>query len=176
MVARSSGGQVFRGEIPGNLVGNVSYSFTSSDDHGNTGASAASAYTATTALTFANVFGTGTNGSLGEPTIAALSVPFAGADLYLNTGNVPAGTPFILFIGDVGLPVPFTLGNYVTLNVAGNTLLLTQGLADSEGNGLVRIPVGPGTTPGFHAYAQFFTQKGTTQIFASSKGLELISQ
>ena len=175
-VAKSSGGQVFRGEIPANLVGTVSYSFTSNDDYGNTGTSAAASYNATSTLNYANVFGAGTNGSLGEPTIAALSVPFAGSSLYLATGNAAAAKPYVLFITDAALPVPVSIGAFVTLNITGNTLLLAGGTTDAEGNGLMEIPVGLGTPPGFQAYAQFFVQDGTTQLFASSKGLEIISQ
>ena len=175
-VAKSSGGQVVRGEIPGNLVGNVSYSFTSSDEYGNSGTSASSSYDSTTGLTFATPYGSGTNGTQGEPTIDALSVPFAGSTLYINGGNVPASTPVILWVTDASLPVPFAVGNFVTLNIAGNTLLLTQVNADAEGNALFEIPVGSGTPPGFQAYAQVFSQNGTTQLFASSEGLEIISQ
>ncbi|MFT5288730.1 MAG: hypothetical protein ACI8QS_003151 [Planctomycetota bacterium] len=174
--AKSSGGQVFRGEIPANLVGAVSYGFQSSDEYGNTGASATSGYAATTALNFAIPYGTGTNGTLGEPTIDALSVPFAGSTLHMATGNTAPGTPCILWITDTPLGAPVSIGNFITLNIAGNTLLLDQSVTDAEGNGVFSIPVAAGLPPGFQAYAQFFTQNGTSQIFASSKGLEIISQ
>jgi hypothetical protein len=41
------GGQIFRGEIPGALVGNITYRFVSEDRYGNTGTSATKNYTAT---------------------------------------------------------------------------------------------------------------------------------
>ncbi len=42
----SSGGQIFRGEIPGSVTGNVAYFVTSSDEYGNTGTSATKQYSA----------------------------------------------------------------------------------------------------------------------------------
>jgi hypothetical protein len=45
--ARMMQGQLFRAEIPGNLVGNICYTFVSRDQYGNTGSSATLCYTAT---------------------------------------------------------------------------------------------------------------------------------
>jgi hypothetical protein len=47
VAALSSGGQVFRGEIPGTLTGTIEYWFTSSDEYGNTGQSPTRSFTAT---------------------------------------------------------------------------------------------------------------------------------
>ncbi len=45
--AMSSGGQIFRAEIPGNVVGTIAYFFSSADEYGNSGTSSTLQYTAT---------------------------------------------------------------------------------------------------------------------------------
>jgi hypothetical protein len=59
--ARSSGGQIFRAEIPGTEVGLIEYSFTSRDEYGNSGLSATRSFVATGDVTtgIAYCFGDG---------------------------------------------------------------------------------------------------------------------
>ncbi|HKX46766.1 MAG TPA: FG-GAP-like repeat-containing protein, partial [Planctomycetota bacterium] len=60
-----SGGQVFRGELPANLLGAVSYAVRATDSAGNAGLSGTQGYAASTALPIGGPYGTGAPGSLG---------------------------------------------------------------------------------------------------------------
>ncbi|MEX1024531.1 MAG: VCBS repeat-containing protein [Planctomycetota bacterium] len=173
--ALSSGGQVFRAELPGNLVGDVSYRFGSEDWYGNTGQSALTTNAWTAPAGSIVEYGTGTAGTLGEPTIDALSVPFAGTTLHLLGGNAPAATPCALALGNLQVP-PTPIGNLATLNVFGSPtfLVLEFTVTDSSGKLLRSYPVAANAVPGFTAYAQFFSLNGTSQTYASSKGLAVM--
>ncbi len=62
--ARTMQGDLFRAEIPGNLVGTICYRFVTADQYGNTGTSVQRCYTATGAGTgMAYCFGDGTGGA-----------------------------------------------------------------------------------------------------------------
>ncbi|MEX1025641.1 MAG: VCBS repeat-containing protein [Planctomycetota bacterium] len=176
--AKSSAGQIFRAELPGNLNGAVSYAFRSADEYGNTGTSAATNVTYTAPAGSVVEFGTATAGTLGEPTVAALTVPYPGKTLFLAGQNAPAFTPTIMAVGNTALPSPVLVGNFVSANVLGvpSFLLLEFGATDASGTMLVGIPV-PGNAPsGFTAHAQFFSLNGTSQLYAGSKGLSITVQ
>jgi hypothetical protein len=173
LLARSSGGQIFRAEIPGNLVGRVTYRFRSSDEYGNTGLSATTSYTATTGLSFANAYGTGTPGPVGVPTIEVPSVPYAGAPVYIVGKNATPNTLYVLWIGDAPVTPPVTLGQVTVLNAFGNILVSQIGRTDANGNAVLSGVLAPGTPPGLMGYCQFFTRNGTVLTWASSQGVAL---
>jgi len=69
---RSSGGQVFRGEIPGNACGTIEYWVTSSDEYGNTGQSATQSYIATCGGPLGSIYcNSNTNSSGNTATLSA---------------------------------------------------------------------------------------------------------
>ena len=176
--AMSSQGQIFRGELPGFLNGTVTYSFTSEDRYGNVGTSPDATATFTAPASAISKFGTATNGTLGEPEIDALTVPYPGESLFLLGSNVPAGAPTILAVGNTALPTPIAVGGFATANVLGvpTFLLLEFGVADGNGNYLKELPVPASAGAGFTAHAQFFGLNGTTQLYSSSKGLTMVVQ
>lgn len=76
---RNSGGNMFRGEIPGNLVGTVEYRVQATDNHGNVGTSVQKSYVASCAagaVTYCTA-GTSTNGCV--PVIAGVGTASASA-------------------------------------------------------------------------------------------------
>jgi hypothetical protein len=177
-VATSSAGQVFRAGLPGNLVGSVSYRFESADEYGNTGSSAAVNVTGSYAGSFDTKYGLATTGGTGgKPMLAALSVPFSNARLYLalSSGAAP-GTAAILAIGTQsapGIPIPGLL----LLNIGGTPILVVNKALDANGDAVVGIPV-PTVPAGVHVFAQGFVLDPASggDVFASSKGLELVTQ
>lgn len=175
--ARSSGGQIFRAELPSNLVGNVEYHFESQDEYGNTGASLSRSYNSSTALNYRNVYGLGTDGSLGALDVDAKSIATDGKTLYVTLSNTPPNTFYVQFVGlapDGPIAVPgFGFSNLDSGNLIPS--LLKLGLTNANGNAVrsLDIPVGIGS--GFSAYWQFFTLDGQAgETWASSQGLEVI--
>lgn len=172
--AQSSYGQIFRTELPGNLVGQVESTWRSTDEFGNVGLAAPVQWTSTPgSVTIPTEFGSGGASATGSvPSLSALSLPFAGTTLYLRGTGVPE-TPALLLIGDAQLPSTPVPGLGV-LNVAGQVLMLEQGATDSAGDFLVTVEVPLGLTPGSQAYAQFGTfDGGGGDLLATSAGLEL---
>jgi len=103
----SSAGQVFRGEIPGDLVGRVEYRAVSEDEYGNQGASAARSFRGCAIANFCS----STPNSTGEAAVMSSNAECAVADdeLTLFAGPVP-NQPGIFFFsagqaaGGAGLP------------------------------------------------------------------------
>jgi hypothetical protein len=176
IAAKSSAGQIFRAELPGNLVGSVSYEFRSMDEYGNTGVSATQTYDATSPLSYAMLFGTGSMGTLGEPAIDALSVPFAGTTFYLAGSNAPPATPYILAVGAASLPTPFQFSNILLANVLPPFYALVFGVTDANGCALLTVPLSDTAPAGLNVYAQFFSLNGIVDFYASSKGLKITLQ
>ncbi len=175
--ARSSAGQIFRAVMPGNLVGNVSYKWSSHDEYGNTGTSASSAYISSYGgPSFATTYGTGTNGSLGEPTISAISVPYVDSTLYLSTGNSAPGTPVLIYVTGSALPVPFQLGNILLANVGGPIFLSEAAVSNANGCATVAIPIPDSVSAGLQIFAQGFALGGVVDLLASTKGLQVTLQ
>ncbi|MEM7308275.1 MAG: hypothetical protein AAF682_16465, partial [Planctomycetota bacterium] len=175
--AMSSQGQIFRGELPGNLVGSVSYGFTSSDEYGNTGSSSNDSYTGSYGPSFQTVYGSGTSGAAGgEPTLTALSVPFSESTLFLAlSSGAGEGTTAIIGLGTASapsLPIPGLL----LLNITGTPLLIAEGALDGNGDFVVGVEL-PVVSPGSQVFAQgFVADTAGGDFFASSKGLDLVSQ
>ncbi len=142
----SSGGQIFRGEIPGSLTGTIAYFVTSSDEYGNTGTSATRQYVGGSGgLGTAYCFGDGTGtacpcgnsaaagegcaNSTGSGAIitASGSVSISAGNLVLSaTGLIPS-QPGLYFQGD----------NAVN---GGNGIVFGDGLR-CAGGGLIRLQV-----------------------------------
>jgi hypothetical protein len=177
--AMSSQGQVFRGVLPGNLVGAVSYSFSSEDKYGNAGSSAAVNHTGSYGPAFATSYSTGTAGlSGGEPALAALSVPFSNSTLYLAiSSGAAAGTTTVLGIGTAQIPTGVSIPGLLFLNITGIPLLTANGTLDANGDSVTAIPL-PTMAAGVTVYAQGFVldPTGGGDLFASSKGLSLTTQ
>ncbi len=192
--AKSSAGQIFRGELPGNLVGKVKYRFRSRDKYSNTGHSAWLRYnslyrdvspsltvpleeedveTLPQAPPFERAYGKATAGAAGTPTLRGLSVPFAGSTLYLAGEHASAGTPFAILLWDAPLATPLVVGDWITLNAFGENLLFATGTTDAEGRAVVAVPVPAGLAPGVRVYGQFVSADGLEQGWAASQGLEL---
>ena len=190
--AKSSAGQIFRGEIPGNLIGKVRYRFRSADEYGNTGFSAWTEYrgffhhyrhvTPSTAPLaeeeesappFERVYGSSTPGAAGTPELHSLSVPFAGTTLYLQGTGASAQTPFVLMLWDAPLAAPLVVGDLITLNAWGESLLFANGITDSSGHALVPVALPAGLPTGTRLHGQFASADGVLQRWAASRGVEI---
>lgn len=175
--ARCSYGQIFRAELPGNLVGQVEALWRSEDPYGNVGTAAPMGWTATTgAATLPFAYGSGSANAAGfTPSLQALSVPFPGSTLYL-VGEAAASTPALLVIADQSLPSTPVPG-LGTLNVTGSLLLVLQGSTDASGRYLAGIEVPGDLAPGGAVFAQFGTFDGAAgDLLATSAGLEIVVQ
>ncbi|MHC4837876.1 MAG: FG-GAP-like repeat-containing protein [Planctomycetota bacterium] len=175
--AQTSYGQIFRAELPGNLVGQVEALWRSEDPYGNVGTAAPIGWTSSSgAATVPFVYGAGSANAAGfTPSLAALSIPFPGSTLYL-VGEAAALTPALLVIADQSLPATPVPG-LGTLNVAGNVLLLLQGSTDADGRYVASIAVPADLTPGGVVFAQFGTFDGAGgDLLATSAGLEVVVQ
>jgi hypothetical protein len=177
--AMSSQGQIFRAVMPGNLVGTVAYSFTSSDEYGNTGSSGTTNHVGSYGPSFASLYSSGTSGlSGGEPAIAALSAPFSNSTLYMAiSSGAAAGTSTVLGIGTAPVPSGVSIPGLLFLNIQGVPLLVANGLLDANGDSVTAVPV-PTVPSGVHVYAQGFVLDPTAggDLFASSKGIDIVTQ
>jgi hypothetical protein len=104
---RYSGGQLFRGEIPGTLVGTIDYRVKSTDEHGNLGTSTTLQYNATSGGCTGTpvVYCTAKLNSLGcLPTIGFTGAPSAtaGSGFVVNGTNVRNNKSGLLFYGVTG--------------------------------------------------------------------------
>ena len=111
----AAGGQVFRGEIPGGVVGVVDYRVTSSDLYGNSTTTAELSYVSSAAcdgnvVTYCTAK-VATGGCV--PAIGSVGVPSAspGNVFLIQTANVPLGNLGIFFYGQNGqAAIPFQGG------------------------------------------------------------------
>jgi len=167
----SSRGTIFRGELPANLVGEVSYRVRATDPYGNSGISATKAYTSTGDAGTLYGAQSAATGAL-PPALQTLSEPHAGAPLYLAGKGIP-GAPGFLGVSLASLPplaVP-GLPNLV-LNIDPGALVATAGGVIGQTGDLVFPLEVPAGTAGATIYAQFLdlAPDGT---FGSSLGLSL---
>ena len=177
--ARTSQGNIFRAELPGNLVGVVDFEWQSEDEYGNTGTSSTVSYAGTTGLGFTSKYGPSTNSvtSGTAPSLDVLSVPFGGTDLYLASRG-PAGVAYLqaVYTGQIGggLPLPGLL----IANITGSKIIEKSGVLDANGCGVTTLPLNPGLTPGISVYGQTFTFDGATNgdLLASSQGTVITTQ
>ncbi len=176
VLAVSSGGQIFRAELPSNLVGSVDYRFRTQDEYGNSASSLDSSYTSSTGLSYRNLYGQGTDGSLGPLGIDAKSIATDGKPLYVTLTNTPPNTVFVQFVSLASTaPIPAADSGFSNVDI-GSLIpsLFKLGQTDADGNAVrkVNVPVGLGS--GFSVYWQFFTLDGQAgDTWASSEGLEI---
>jgi len=170
--------QVARAEFPGNLSGGVSWRYVSTDEHGNTGASAPQSFTSTAPSAFAFGYGAGSPGSLGVPSVHALSAPFAGTTLFVAGKGAPASTlSWIALTTDPAPAAPLALPGLCNVNVLGSVLVLASGPTDAAGCAVAALPVPAGVPAGISAYAQFFALDGQGgNLLSSSAGLRIETQ
>lgn len=177
--ARSSGAQVFRAELPGNLVGQVSYRFVSTDAAGNAGASAEHAYVASPPSAFQLSYGTATTGlGGGAPLLRAPSVPFAHTTLHpALSSNAPSGTLAVIGVGTLPLAPGVHVPGLLYLQVTGQVLAAVPKALDAGGDAVLSAQLGalPG---GLTVCAQGFVLDPTAagEAFASSQGLAVTTQ
>ena len=177
--ARSSAGQVFRAEIPANLVGAVTMRWFSEDEHGNQGVSQEEGWTGTSAASFTSQFGPSTDSltTSSPPRLDVLSVPYAGSTLFLAARG-PASTPYLLALYDSVLPGGLPLPGLLVANIGGQKVLTATGALDAAGCASLGLQLGPSLAPGLTAYGQVFTFDGATNgdLLASSQGATVVVQ
>ena len=95
-----AGGQLFRGELPGTLVGAVTYRATATDEHGNLGVSQPRSYDAPH-VTYCTA---GTSASGCTPSLSASGAPSATAasGFFLSASDVEGNKPALLYYGTSG--------------------------------------------------------------------------
>lgn len=177
--ARWAGAQIFRAELPANLVGQVSWRYVATDEHGNTGASAWQSYSGSTSAAFQMPYGAPTAGLTGgTPLLRALSVPFAASTFHLAlTSGASAGTPSLIALATQALDPGVDVPGLLHLQIFGKQLLVATGALGPGGDQVLALPLGQ-LTPGLSVYAQGFVLDPTAsgQILASSGGLHLVTQ
>jgi hypothetical protein len=102
---RYGGGQLFRGEIRGDIAGTIDYRVRASDEHGNVGLSGVKSYVATGCT--GNVFtyctagttSSGCNASMGASGVPSVS---AASGFVLTASNVEGGKLGLIFYGISG--------------------------------------------------------------------------
>jgi len=189
--AKSSGGQIFRAELPGNLVGNVAYRFASSDFYGNTGRSAPVFFKGGSGHTLRDLdspldapavpdvlgveFGRGTRGSRGVPELDVLTVVYPDAPVYLLGSNAAPNTPFVALITTAS--ARRRVGNLARMNVGGTVLVRRVGTTDAAGRALIVGGHTPADLPsGVELFVQFAVLDGVEDRWAVSRGVRLTSQ
>lgn len=177
--AVSSGAQIFRAELPANLIGQVTLSWESVDDFGNIGVASPISFDSISNLTFTTEFGPSTiaNATGVAPRLDVLSVPFAGETLYLAARGAPGVLSLTGFTTNSfpgGLPLP----GLALVNVSGTTILTSSGALDSSGCRLLAVPLKSSLMPGGTVFAQTFTFDGATNgdLLASSAGVSITIQ
>jgi len=147
--AQSSQGQIFRGEIPGLLVGSIEYRFVSADQQGNTTTSAFKTYNAANNNCTATSFCAQTKATSVAGCTATLSVP----DCTLSTGiwtstNIPrastagVGTSLGIYIYTKGVGIG---QSGFSANIPFGTLCLQNFLRSSPSCSPATVP---GAQPG----------------------------
>jgi hypothetical protein len=128
-----SGGQLFRGEIPGSILGTISYRVRATDEHGNTGTSVTKSYnTSPSGCSGAPVvYCTAKTNSLGcLPTIESSGIPSAsaGSGFVVVGANVRNNKSGLLFYGVNGrASTPFQNGFLCVLSPIKRTPAVSAG-------------------------------------------------
>ena len=164
----SSGGQIFRGEIPGTLVGSVCYTAHSEDAYGNHGASSSNCFTSTGPVV---VYCTAKTSSAGCVTTVSTSdpsnQPISGAGGYsVMASNVQEAKTGLLFMSVTGpATIPFS-GGTLCMNPplkrgaiqfsGGDNPVECDGSYSTLVNGGTIFPVGNDAGPGVSATYQYW--------------------
>ncbi len=119
------------------------------------------------------LYGTGTLGSLGVPTLCWEGPPLPGTTFTLVAGNSPPGTQLFV-IGSTSSSVPpLDLSNGLLLNVGIPLLFLNPLIADGTGNGSLSLFIPLGAS-GLTIYCQSIAVDGTGgAAYASSLGTQV---
>ncbi len=118
---KSTGGQVFRGELPGNLQGTVTYWAESSDLYGNTGTSPQDSFEAFEAGTVGGPYCSSSVNSTGQPAriTATGSTERAANTLTLQADRLPLNS-FGFFLASLDRGLLTAPGNQGVLCLSGN--------------------------------------------------------
>jgi hypothetical protein len=100
-------------------------------------------------------------------------VPYAGTTLYLRGSGASADTPFVLMLWDAPLAAPLAVGELITLNAWGQSLLFSSGITGASGKALVPVALPASLPAGTRLYGQFASADGVLQDWAASRGLEI---
>ena len=157
----TSGGQVFRGEIPGGLTGNICYEVLSTDQDGNTGSSGQLCFTAGSGS-----FCDASDGALASCPCGNAGDPTSGCDIQQGTGGV-----------QLDVQAQFTTpANRATLTATGFPASSNPTAIVIRGTGLEAAPVvfGDGlrcvTAPVVRLSAQFAIGGSTAHAFGHGTG------
>ncbi len=161
----SSHGQLFRGEIPGNFVGAVSYKVVSSDRYGNTGSSAANGYTATGDV------GVSYGPAAAGVSTFALTELHEGQPAYFGGSSNNAGALAFLGISLFKQDPPLAPLPGLVMNIAPPFALTVAGVTDAAGDFVAVVPSLPPGTSGVTVFAQFAAFSGG--LFESGNGVDI---
>jgi hypothetical protein len=168
----SSGGQIFRGEIPGNLIGTVEYRSVATDEHGNTGFSSTESY-ASSDVAGGSQLVFGADSGAGAPQIRASSVAFSGSTLYVGADGMTPGNLWLLGWNELPLATPIAIPGLAIANVAGLNFFTFSGVVDADGCATQGIFLPP-TVPTVSTDFQMFEFPGDgADLLDSSRGLQV---
>jgi hypothetical protein len=169
----ASRGAIFRGELPANLVGQVTYRVRATDSYGNSGVSSTITYTSTGD---AGIYYGSESAATGAvpPTLRSLSEPRPGSSLYLAGKGIPGHPGFLgVSLASVpSIPVPSLPNLVLTIHPGIPLLLTTTGLIGFTGDLVFPLEVPVDASPGVIVFAQFL-DLASDGTFGSSKGLAL---
>ena len=170
----ASGNNIWRGEIPANLVGTVSYRVRAVDEAGNEGVSLPVVYGSTGSSGVA--FGCeSTSISTGlPPRVRGLSEALPGTDLYVAGEDLAPGAAYILALAGGKNPC-FPLPGFAIINIADPIWLTIAGSADANGCTGYEFHLGDGTPSGAELHFQIFTVDPATNgdLLSSSRGVTI---
>jgi hypothetical protein len=168
----SARGAIFRGTLPANLVGAVTYRVRAVDGAANAGFSAGVSYAATGSTGASYGLGAGASGGP-PPALRALCEPHAGSPLYL-LGDGLAGAPLFLGLSLAPFgpfPVPGLPELILNIDPGAPLILVAQAASDAAGRCVFAFELPPGSA-GVGLYAQLL-ELAPSLAFGSSQGLQL---
>jgi len=174
-----SGGQIFRGTIPGAYIGTVTYFARSTDPYGNTGQSSTAvggqevlSYLATGTKN-ATAYGPGTPGTFGlVPALGANGPAAAGNAAYgvCVSNGLPGSAGWIVF-SLAPVDPPLAIGVAVSVS-PGAIFFVPPVTLDAQGRGAIILPIPATVAAGGTVYAQFVGIDAAAPIgLSSSNGL-----
>jgi hypothetical protein len=176
--AQNSEGQIFRVELPKNLVGSVVTTWRSTDGYGNTGVSTNDTWTSSFGGTFEELYGTGSaDVNAIEPKVELLSLGIPGQKVYLGLTSSP-NSSYILAYAAASVPT-FLLPGLGNINLdpfTANTSL--TGFIGASGQAVFSATVPGFLLPGGSIYFQLITFAPSVPFPSpgTSKGLRMIMQ
>lgn len=172
--AQSSGGQVFRAELPSNLLGEVTYRFEARDRYGNLGASAPVTYTASTALANEAPYGTPQLDESGlEHEVRSAALLTAGKPWYavVDTNGLQKFYALGISLAPVA-PTADPLLGVVNID-ASQAVFLGLGSTNAAGLGRTSFYVASDVSGVGSIFMQAFVTKSDFSGFDSTRGVEV---